>query len=695
MARGARSFFPLSYRPVLLFAVVFLILPAAVGQAEALKAQDPGRGYVEVGGKWQFNTGDNLAWAQPGYDDSGWEQLRGDNTWSTQTHPSYVGFAWYRKRIEVTGATGPLTILMPPVDDAYELYWNGQRIGSYGSLPPNASWNFRGHSDVYPIPTRSGVLAIRVWKATITTVDPTTLGGLEAAPRIGDPAYLALQARATRTGQEHRVLPLLLTSAIMLATGLISLLLFVRERRRWLYLWLGLYLVAMGLRGAQYLDAVWYGISFVGGQCWSLFAICASDLSLWALLLVLFGLDQDARWRRWTLVLAGIYVTAEIVDIPVLFFWQYAGKVMVWTDAITTAIYTVAPLYIVAILIGGLRRRRQMDLWPLAMVVFLAGLWSFLIGSLSQGLQITHWDKLVAWMQQIGFSLGDYHFRTSAILNILSFVILLFTVAREQYRERRRQAQMEREKDRLARDLEIAREIQRGLLPKTTPAIPGYQIAGWNEAADETGGDYFDWLQLSDGRFVVSIADATGHGIGSALMVTACRAYCRAATSIDVATEQAVARVNDLIALDMTQGRFVTLALCTLDPQKHALHLYSAGHGPVLFYHASRASVLAFDADGLPLGLFSPMIASEARILSLEPGDILLLVTDGFFEWENPEGEQFGVTRLRQFIEAHHGLEPSEFIRILHQDVLAFARGTVQADDLTAVIIKRLAAPAI
>ena len=250
--------------------------------------------------------------------------------------------------------------------------------------------------------------------------------------------------------------------------------------------------------------------------------------------------------------------------------------------------------------------------------------------------------------------------------------------------------QAEREKNRLTRDMEIAREIQRSLLPKTTPTIPGYQIAGWSEAADQTGGDYFDWLELSDGRLVVSIADASGHGIGSALMVTACRAYFRAATNIDVAIDQAVARVNDLIALDMPAGRFVTLALCMLDPQKHELHLFSAGHGPILFYHACGAGVVVSGADGLPLGMFSPMVASEARILTFEPGDLLLLITDGFFEWENPECEQFGIERVQEFIVGRCQLEPIEFIKALHQEVLAFARGTAQADDLTAVVIKRL-----
>ena len=81
----------------------------------------------------------------------------------------------------------------------------------------------------------------------------------------------------------------------------------------------------------------------------------------------------EARWRRWTLALAGLYFAAQVVDMVALVFWEYGGKGLVWTDAITTAVYTIAPLYIVAILIGGLRRRRQMDLWPLAFIIFLDG----------------------------------------------------------------------------------------------------------------------------------------------------------------------------------------------------------------------------------------------------------------------------------------------------------------------------------
>ena len=116
-------------------------------------------------------------------------------------------------------------------------------------------------------------------------------------------------------------------------------------------------------------------------------------------------------------------------------------------------------------------------------------------------------------------------------------------------------------------DLELARDIQRGLLPTTTPAIPGFEICGWNLAADQTGGDFFDWLELNDGRTIFTLADVAGHGIGPALIVAVCRAYMRASASASrVELADAVRRVNDLMHADMPAGRFVTAAVGIIDP---------------------------------------------------------------------------------------------------------------------------------
>jgi serine phosphatase RsbU (regulator of sigma subunit) len=245
-------------------------------------------------------------------------------------------------------------------------------------------------------------------------------------------------------------------------------------------------------------------------------------------------------------------------------------------------------------------------------------------------------------------------------------------------------------REKIERDLDLAREIQRGLLPKDEPRAPGFEIAGWNQAADKTGGDYFDWLELPDGRTIVTLADVTGHGIGPALIVAVCRAYMRASASTgSVDLSGALSRVNDLLHADIPEGKFVTAVVGLIDPEQSKMSLVSAGQAPILFYEAKTQTVHNWDADDLPLGIMSGIGFDEAREVEFGSGDALVLTTDGFFEWANRTGEQFGTERLVEFLRAKHELEPQAFIDQLHQAVLDHAGGTVQGDDLTAVVIKK------
>ncbi len=242
----------------------------------------------------------------------------------------------------------------------------------------------------------------------------------------------------------------------------------------------------------------------------------------------------------------------------------------------------------------------------------------------------------------------------------------------------------------IERDLDLAREIQRGLMPAGELHVPGYAIAGWNQPADKTGGDYFDWLQLPDGRTIVTLADVTGHGIGPALIVAVCRAYMRASTSTgepDLPT--ALARVNDLLHGDIPAGRFVTAAVGLLDPAHHRMRLVSAGQAPLLFYEAATDTVHNWDADDLPLGIMGGLTFDEAREINFEPGDVLVLATDGFFEWPDESGRHFGTGGLVAFVHEHHELAPDVFIERLYAKVRAHGAGD-QPDDLTAVVIRRV-----
>ena len=251
------------------------------------------------------------------------------------------------------------------------------------------------------------------------------------------------------------------------------------------------------------------------------------------------------------------------------------------------------------------------------------------------------------------------------------------------------------EKQRIERDLSIARSIQQGLLPRGQPSVPGFDIAGWNQPADETGGDFYDFFPLPDGRFALAIADATGHGIGPALVVAETRALLRALVHQSSSLPGVVSSVHSLLCLDLPEGRFVTLFCGLLDPSRGTVHYVSAAQAPIYVYEAATGLVREYAAQGLPLGFVPEITYDESTDIHLAEGDLLVLLTDGFFEWSRPDGEQFGEERVRDIMRRHHALPAAELIDLLHRAVFEFAAGTRQGDDLTAVVVKRLATPAV
>jgi serine phosphatase RsbU (regulator of sigma subunit) len=254
-----------------------------------------------------------------------------------------------------------------------------------------------------------------------------------------------------------------------------------------------------------------------------------------------------------------------------------------------------------------------------------------------------------------------------------------------------REASLQSELERVSHDLDIARSIQQGLMPACPPALDSFEVAGWNQPADQTGGDYFDWQELPDGRVAISLADATGHGIGPALVSASCRAYARASFLACGVKDGVLDHLNRLLAEDLESNRFVTFAVVLLNPASAHVKVFSAGHGPLLWYRYATESVVRLEAQGIPLGMI-PRAAYDHGIEGyLGAGDTLALVTDGFCEWENPEGEEFGVARLEAVLRESRDRTAEEVIAGLRSAVAEFSKGTGQKDDLTAVIIKRKA----
>ena len=236
-------------------------------------------------------------------------------------------------RSACTQARRSSAILIPNADDEYELYWNGRKIGNYGTPPPHAWWYHRPRAASFPLPrppysSLEGVLALRVWERPFDTSSPDTSGGLSAPPVIGDARALSLRVDAAQAALVQENLPNLLIGAIMIATGLLALVFYARGRNDKVYLWCGLYLLGVG-------SSIW--LTFT--EPWKVYQFFGSveqilrDVPLWLLLLGLFDLEKEVGWRKWTLRLVTAYVAAQVIDIGLLMLWDRAGPGFMWVDA--------------------------------------------------------------------------------------------------------------------------------------------------------------------------------------------------------------------------------------------------------------------------------------------------------------------------------------------------------------------------
>jgi len=283
--------------------------------------------------------------------------------------------------------------------------------------------------------------------------------------------------------------------------------------------------------------------------------------------------------------------------------------------------------------------------------------------------------------------------------NVITYAVSLIVVGitaavvarefRAQVEAALREAETRREMENLQHDLDVARSIQQSLLPHSMPQVAGWDIAAWNQPADQTGGDYYDWQPLPSGKFVTALADVTGHGIGPALLASVCRAYARTNFRNQDSFPKAMEEINSAVAADVREGRFITFVAAIFGPESSTVELLSAGHAPLFLYTLKSDRFDLMEANGLPLGISDAFASDPPYCLQLASGDLLLLATDGFFEWANAGQERFGTERLAQTIRAAREKSAAGIISDLHQEVLRFAAGTKQMDDLTAIVLKR------
>ncbi len=255
----------------------------------------------------------------------------------------------------------------------------------------------------------------------------------------------------------------------------------------------------------------------------------------------------------------------------------------------------------------------------------------------------------------------------------------------------------EEELARSAAEFRVARRIQQKLFPTTTPQVAGldigsatyaFDIGGASYPAEAIGGDYYDYLPLSDGSLGIAIGDVSGHGIGPALLMAEVRAYLRAFAHTHAQPDDILRLVNDIILPDIEGDRFITLLLARLDPVNRSFVYASAGHSTGYIFSTAGDVKQPLPSTSIPLGIMPNYSFPASTPIALETGDLVLFLTDGIVEARAPDGTIFGTRRTIDLARVYRQAPAREIVENLYYAVRAYARNQPQYDDITATVIK-------
>jgi serine phosphatase RsbU (regulator of sigma subunit) len=245
------------------------------------------------------------------------------------------------------------------------------------------------------------------------------------------------------------------------------------------------------------------------------------------------------------------------------------------------------------------------------------------------------------------------------------------------------------EKERVEKELEIGRGIQQSFLPEKPPKVEGFEIAALNLPALEVGGDFYDFIPVSQDKWGLVIADVSGKGVPAALFMALSRTLIRANAVDNPTVSYAIVKANKMIAEQERANMFVTLFYGVLDVKKKSITYVNAGHNPPIVLSKKGGDIVMLAAKGIALGVMSDIVLEEKEV-SLREGDIAILFTDGVTEAINGKQVQFGQERLAKLIVESHTLSAEEIVKRIEREVSAFSEGQPQFDDLTLMAVKVL-----
>jgi hypothetical protein len=652
-----------------LFAVGALLC-ASQGRGQTFNLENDRVQMAELRGLWRFQTGDDMRWADPGFDDSSWKQLRSDTDWSQQGYADYGGFAWYRFKVIVPDGAAPLGLYLPSLSTSYQVFADGRLINQFGGLPPHQRVYTKAPRLIALPPARQGqpmVIAIRVWQwlyGSQGTGGMALGGGPIGTARVGDMATLREWASLQDKLSFWKSCATQFVVMALLIGGFAGLALFALRRNEPEYLWFALYEILQaahmelftsefaGLHSSWQhgLEILWSSLSFVCSLAFLLFLMRLLGVRRSRLAYVAFA-SQLMTWV--------IFECGELawILIPGSLHW---GAIASWNVAQSLA--EIPYHFCILFLLGRAARRGIPDARLLVFPVGLASAVSVLkmavyifhtlgFDSISRHLRLF----LISFQQPIPFTTG---LLATLLVQVSLLAILVLRFARTRRNEERHSS-----------ELEAARVVQQVLVPEGAPAIPGFEIHSVYKPAGEVGGDFFQILPLPEGGVLVAIGDVSGKGMSAAMMVSLLVGKLQTLADSTTSPPEILKGLNRRLHA-RSRGGFTTCLILRADPNGD-LTIANAGH---ISPYKNGAEIPV--ENGLPLGLSESATYSETRI-RLGENEQLTLVTDGVVEARGKDGELFGFARTLAISNS-----PAEAIAQAAQDF-------GQDDDISVIAITR------
>jgi len=636
-----------------------------------------GNAAVELFGPWKFHTGDDLRWAQPDFDDSGWATMdmtpppgTADATlgnsgyipgWTDRGYAGYSGYAWYRLTVDVQGADDPLAIKMPDnADDAYQVYVNGKRIGTFGRFTAHGVTAYSTLPRAFPLPEdiRSGkvTIAIRMWMDSATPFNSPDAGGLHEPPVLGHASAIAAQIRLGWDEIAHDVGSGFLEMLILLLALIVAVSLSWLDRKESAYLWLAL-VSLVTLIG----NAIILLVNFLAwiGQTPSVILeddiLTPVRIGLWVLFWgYWFRVARIGRLHRevWGLVLLLAVGTALLR--PPLYGQMVSVDAATWLVPFLLVVKLGFAALLFWVTYQGIREHKA-EGWMALPAVLLAA-----ISQYQHELRLVHVPT--------AFAIFGFQISLGTASTMLSLLLVTVMLSRRFLHSQRKQEQWRQE-------IKQAQHVQQVLIPEKLPLIAGLTIESEYRPAREVGGDFFQIIPGNgDGSVLIVVGDVTGKGLQAGMLVALIVGAIRSAVQHSTDPLRVLNSLNE--ELCDREHASATCLMLRIEADG-TVALANAGHLPP-YLNGQEMQM----EGSLPLGVIAE---PEFPVMhfKLKTGDTLMLMSDGIAEAQDEHGHLFGFERIDQMLR-----EP-----MTASSLAAAAQSFGQEDDILVLRIERSSEP--